>query len=228
MTDGENEARQRYETAMGQALGSAFHRLWNDLAILQLTWSEFVVAFGTSEARVDLMNRSAKGFFGLTQDAIWNDVILRICRFTDPEKVSGRETLSLRYLLQLLTDYHFRMEILSLIETAREKSKPVRDWRDRLLAHRDRHLALKLPGVKPLEATTVQITSEAIDAITTVMSEVERRFCGECTRFDFISHLGDVEALLRVLRDGLDARDEARERLRAGTGDATFFVRPLP
>jgi len=57
---------------------------------------------------------------------------------------------------------------------------------------------------------------------------MESHFCQrEPTAHEHLSQLGDGEALLRVLRDGIEARDEALRRLGAGEGDGSFFVRPL-
>lgn len=221
-----DEVRRHYELSMGPDLGAAFHRLWNDLAVLHLTWSEYRSVFGTSEARIVLMNRAASGFLGIVEDVLWNDVVLRIYRFTDRTK--SRETLSLRYLLPLIVDYKTRLEVIRLIEVAEAKGGFARDWRNRLLAHRDLQLALT-PEVRPLDPASREGAQDAIDAITNVLGHVERQFCGsEPTMFEHISQLGNGEALLRVLRDGIEARDAAVNRLGTGEVDGTFFTRPLP
>jgi hypothetical protein len=71
---------------MGPNLGPAFYRLWNDCAWLHLKWREYRSVFGTTEERIDLLNAAARGFFGVAQDVLWQDVILHICRFTDPRR----------------------------------------------------------------------------------------------------------------------------------------------
>jgi hypothetical protein len=96
ITRSPEEVLEHYKLAMGPGLGPAFHRLWNDCVWLHLKWCEYRSVFGSSEARVDLLNTTARGFFGIVQDVLWQDVVLHICRFTDPAKTAGRETLSLR------------------------------------------------------------------------------------------------------------------------------------
>jgi hypothetical protein len=223
-----DEVRQHYETAMGPELGAAFHRLWNDLTNLHVRWEEYRTVFGTNEQRIELMNRAGGGFFGLVQDVLWKDVILAVCRFTDPATAKGRETLSLRYLPLLIIDYDARLVVIKMIDVAEANATFARDWRNRLVAHRDRQLALEKPGAKPLDGASRKGVQEAIDAITAVIAHVEGLYGLPETDFDHIPDLGG-ESMLRVLRDGLDARAAALDRLKSGQSDAArFFTRPLP
>jgi len=47
-------------------------------------WVTYRQLFGTSPERVELLNRSAGGFFHSVQSLFMNDICLRICRLTDP------------------------------------------------------------------------------------------------------------------------------------------------
>jgi HEPN superfamily AbiU2-like protein len=227
ITRSPEEVLADYELAMGPKLGPAFHGLWNDCASLHLKWREYRSVFGTSEARIDLLNAAARGFFGLAQDALWESVILHICRFTDPAKPSGRETLSLDCLPGLIDDFPQRRPVIDLVALAVSRSAFARDWRHRYLAHRDRQLAL-MPEVKPLAPASREDAQNAIDAITAVLAHVESHYCQRLpTMFEHLSQLGDGEALLRVLRDGIEAREAALRRIGTGEGDESFFTRPL-
>ena len=57
---------------------------------------------------------------------------------------------------------------------------------------------------------------EAIAAIVAVLAGVENHYCGVTTDYEHASRLGDAEALLYVLRDGVQARDDLHNRLRTG------------
>lgn len=227
ITRSPEEVLAEYELAMGPNLGPAFHRLWNDCVWLHLKWREYRSVFGTSEERIGLLNTAARGFFGIAESVLWQDVVLDICRFTDPAKTGGRETLSLHCLPSLIDDFPQRQPVFDLIDVADERSEFARDWRNRYLAHRDRQLALKTPGVKPLAPASRDDAENAIDAITAVLARVESHYCKRPpTMFEHLSQLGDGEALLLVLRDGIEARDEALRRLGTGEADATLFTRP--
>jgi hypothetical protein len=125
--------------------------------------------------------------------------------------------LSLRYLPVLIDDFEQRQFVVDLINVAHKRSEFARDWRNRYLAHRDRQLALNTPGVKPLEPASRQDVQNAIDAITAVLAHVESHFCKQSpTAFDYISQAGDGEALLRVLKGGIDARQDALRQIGLG------------
>jgi hypothetical protein len=48
----------------------------------------------------------------------------------------------------------------------------------------------------------------AIAAIVAVLGAVEKHYCNSTTAYEHVSHLGDAEALLHVLRDGVESREE--------------------
>src|SRR4051812_19755280 len=85
MHESAREIRAKYVTTMGQRLGDDFAELMQDAARLHLKWNEFMGLFG-DEARRAALNKSAPGFFYLTQVAWWNDLILHIFRMTDANK----------------------------------------------------------------------------------------------------------------------------------------------
>jgi hypothetical protein len=88
-----------------------------------------------------------------------------------------------------------------------KKSEFARDWRDRHIAHRDLNLALE-EGARPLAPASRQGVADAIDAIVAVLGAVEEHYRKAITAYGHVSHLGDAEALLHVLTDGIAARDE--------------------
>jgi hypothetical protein len=223
-----DETRAHYETAMGADLGGVYYLLWQELAALHVHWAEYRAAFGTSAERVALLNKAAPNFVGLSQRGLWHDILLTLCRFTDPWKTAGRETLSLNAMPALIADFTYRTSVLAGIKAIDPKVAFARDWRNRYLAHRDRELALDVTA-EPLAPASRAAVQAVVDAITELMGDIERHFCKTSpTAFEHSASFGDGESLLRVVRDGLDARDAALERMEAGTGDGTFFTRPLP
>jgi hypothetical protein len=217
------ERLQNCITSMGPELGALFHRLTNECAHLHLKWHEYVLLFGTNEARVALLNRAAAGFTGLVEEIFWDDLLLHICRLTDDPKVGrrNREALSLRQLPSMELAPELRMELPRLVYEAQKASGFARDWRDRRIAHRDLHLALN-PRAKPLDDASRQLVGAALDGIVAVLHAVEAHYChGSRMGYAFTAGpAGDAEALLHVLRDGLEAADKRRQRLLDG--------KPLP
>lgn len=222
-----DEVRQDYIDKMGKELSGQFNRLHNECAWLHLKWSEYVALFGVSQSRMDILNASARGFFVLLDSSLWEDVLLHICRLTDDPEVGRRkrQTLSVRRLPELVNPA-IRERVKRLVSAAVKKSKFARDCCDRHIAHRDLNLALKR-GAKPLAGASRQGVEDAINAIVAVLGAVEEHYRKATTAYEHVSHLGNAEALLHVLREGIEARDEQFRRLKAGQISPSDF-KPKP
>jgi hypothetical protein len=169
-----DEARQDYKQVMGEDLGTVYHLLWNECAILHMHWEEYVDLFGKGQDEFDVMNEAAPGFFKAVQDMYWESTLLHICRFTDPYKVGPRLTLSLEQLTMMPLALAVP-NLKALVDSAREKAKFAKDWRDRSLAHTDLEHA-KDKSVKPLAPASRTHVRDALEAITDVLKAVEGHF----------------------------------------------------
>ena len=87
------EAKQDYVSAMGEALGTLYPALCQEVALLFVVWQEYIELYGSKPSRVDLLNEAAPLFFRITQDSVWEGTILHIARLTDPPNQRGRAIL---------------------------------------------------------------------------------------------------------------------------------------
>jgi hypothetical protein len=62
------ETKKQHIVKMGELLGTQYSALWQEVAYLFMSWSEFVELFGTSANRVELLNRAAPQFFHMVQE----------------------------------------------------------------------------------------------------------------------------------------------------------------
>jgi hypothetical protein len=98
--------------------------------------------FGTSKERIDFLNEAAPDFFASLQSTLWDDVLLHLCRLTDPAKSAGKPNLTLQCLPALISNPSLRKNVEDLLEQAKEKTAFAREWRNRRLAHREFRLVL--------------------------------------------------------------------------------------
>jgi hypothetical protein len=198
------DVEQRYIDAMKPELGTMFYRLLSELGDLHLKWHEYVGLFGRDEETIGLLNRSAPAFFATVQDTLWENVLLHISRLTDGVIVSGRETLTIERLPQLV-DSQCRPQVVAALNTARQKCAFARDWRNRHIGHRD--LALATDGAaKPLQHASRQSVNDALEAIGAALNVVECWYRGSeaPSPYDFaMGGPGDALDLLRVIRRAL-------------------------
>jgi hypothetical protein len=209
------EAKAACITAMGQDLGSLYHALWGELAWLNDKWAEYVELFGTKPSRIELINKAAGHFFRIVQDTLWEDTLLHIARLTDPPKSAGKDNLTICRLPDLMDNESARHEVKELVSLAVAKADFCRDWRNRHIAHKDLRLALQ-DGAEPLKSASRARVAEMLTAFADVVNAVSVRYMSTTTSFEASGHWNGAASLLYVLDDGIRARKEQQDRLKAG------------
>lgn len=220
-----DESKIHYIEHMGEALGSVYYCLWQELAWLYSKWNEYETLYGTKPSRIDLLNKSAPHFFRVVQDSLWEDTILHIARLTDPPKSVGKENLSVQQLPDLVSDAKLSAGLVRLVGEAKAASEFCRDWRNRRLAHRDLDLALSDTAEALKPGSRIKVIT-ALEALTSILDAVSTRYLRSSTMFDMGANIGGGECLLRTIYDGLEAEEKRRERIRARMYTADDFNRP--
>ncbi|MBJ7407642.1 MAG: hypothetical protein JHD07_31865 [Bradyrhizobium sp.] len=217
------EARQQAINAMGEPLGTQYAELWQELAQLNITWSEFIELYGTKKSRIELMNRSAGHFFRMVQDSLWEGLMMHIARLTDRPVVQGRTNLTLHNLPALIPDATLKSKIEALCLEATDKTRFARDWRNRHIAHRDLDLALGTTA-KPLPAVEIKQVNDALDCFTEILNGVAGPYLDSTTSFRHSVRLHVAIELLYLIDAGHTLQAEHRKRLQAGDFSPELFA----
>lgn len=210
-----DQVRTEHIDKLGEPLGPVFLELRDDLAWLQVKWAEYRELYGTSPERIEVLNSAAGLFFRLLQDVLWEDALLHLCRLTDPTAMRSKQNLSIKVLPGLITDVILRDAVTTLVEKAVASTEFARDWRNRRISHRDRALALG-SGISPLVPASRAQVSDSISAIHRALNEINERLLGSTLADGVITPPTGAKTLLYVLRDGLKADAERRERISSG------------
>jgi hypothetical protein len=88
------------------------------------------------------MNEAAPQFFRIVQDELFDMIVLRIARLTDPPKSAGKSNLTIQQLPARINEELFRREVADLVDAAVTAANFCRDRRHRRIAHRDLDLSL--------------------------------------------------------------------------------------
>jgi hypothetical protein len=213
-----DEAKKANFAAMGETLGATYSALWQSLAITYHYWNEYIVLFGTKPERIALLNQAAPSFFRMLQDELWENSLMQLVRFTDPEKSPGkgdRTNLSIRTLPGLITDAKLKDTVDALVAEALKQTEFAKDWRDRHIGHRDLKLALDQP-TKPLAEGSRKQVKEALNAIADVLNAIQSYYLKSQTRFDLGGRIGGAISLLHLIDGGLRAQELQQKRLEEG------------
>jgi hypothetical protein len=209
------EVKVHHIEVMGEDLGSLYHALWNELAVLHSKWDEYLVIFGTKPSRVDLVNRAASYFFSVVQESLWEGTLLHIARLSDPARTGRKSNLSVMALPDLIEDTSLKEDICKLIAVAEGQVTFCRDWRNRRLAHRDLHLALQ-QGAAPLEKASRAQVKAALLALSDIMNAISVHYMDSTTMYEGLGNHEGAEALIYVIDDGLRVKEERKDRRQKG------------
>jgi hypothetical protein len=78
---------------LGPELGLLYNALYNKRVLLHVKWRQYLELFGTKPERLDLLNRSAPGFFRIVQDTFLDDAFLHLSRSTEKPNFRQEEKL---------------------------------------------------------------------------------------------------------------------------------------
>ena len=118
-----DQVRDKMVANMPAPLGELHYALYNEVAWLHFKWKDFRALFATSPERIELLNSAAPAFFNGLQRLIFEDVLLHLCRLTDPPKSAGYDNLTLRGLPAQIPDANLRSQVQSLVDTANQKNE---------------------------------------------------------------------------------------------------------
>ena len=175
MNESGEATRRRYQDELGEEFGAAFYGLWSEWVWGLMRLNEFRVLFSRSE-NVDLLNAVVGG--NLTWDIqriFWDDLLLRICRLTDPPKSGGKNNLSVTLLPAFCEDADgtLRDDVVRCAQTAVDRAGFARAWRNQRISHTDWNRA-KRKGKRLPDATLQQMES-ALDAVHSVLNTISVR-----------------------------------------------------
>ena len=202
------EAKANYVKKMGDALGTQFAELWLEVENLSAAWGEYVELFAEPDSVV-VLNQTAPAIFRIIQVFLWEHMLLRIARLTDPPTSGkGKENLTILNLPSLVEDRGEKAKLDELASIAKSKTEFCRDWRNRHIAHRDLDLLMN-GSAEPLKTASGVQVREGLDAIEGVLNEVHLHYMGGSLIFSRnVGGAGNALSLLRLLQDGLKARGE--------------------
>ena len=204
------ESLRHYQSKMGSPLGLLFHHLWQECALLHGQWGQYVDLYGTDARSFELMNHAARDFFQVAQNALWQSILLHVSRFTDPAVMNKKRNLSLFALL----DFQATMptiDLKSLVASVESEALFARDWRNRLIAHRDYDIACGASPLPLAHASRDQV-NRALAAIANAVKVVEVHFTGATTHFTTDLYSEGARSLMVVIDLGLRAEQEEKER----------------
>ena len=123
--------------------------------------------------RFSLLNAIAGGSFTWDiQNILWEDLLLRVCRLTDPiESGRGKPNLTVNRL-PMYCEHEPQLcdQVKHLAESASNSAKFARKWRNQRISHSDWNRGIE--KADPLPPASLEKVAAALDAVHTVLNTV--------------------------------------------------------
>jgi hypothetical protein len=208
-----DESRQQILDEFPPGVGELFYEISTSVAHLHLNWNSYRSLYGTSAERIELLNWAASTFFGLLDGILFHDVILAIARLMDPPRYRDYDRASLERLIEVLRPFLDTTMVDRLQERLQELRtlcQPIRDIRNRVLAHEDLATALNYHP-DPLPGISRAYIEDVLEQIRGFLNDTEEHFRGLTTSYQDTWALAGGEALIRALESARE-HEECRER----------------
>lgn len=173
---------------MPSEINEIFEKIKEDVQWLHIHWAYYKELFHGPELRIDLMNESAPLFFYINQTLLLDEVILSICKLTDPAK-SSRDTENMS-----LNKLNSRFDGIS------SKNDPFKKHRHKRIAHKD--LAITMSTESILPDISIQMIEDLLNEISNFMNTIEVYFNNTETGYKDINISTDSGGLIGLLKYG--------------------------
>ncbi len=168
------DATHEYQKKLGTEFGAIYGALWDEWAAAQWRLTEYRELFGKAEG-VEFLNAiSDGGFIGEVQHILWDDLMLRVCRLTDPPKSAGKDNLTVQRLPEFCKDPQLRTEVELRVQEAVQGSTFARSWRNRRISHADLARATTT-NAEPLASASRRQIADALDAVHATLNTISVR-----------------------------------------------------
>lgn len=203
------------EGQMPTGVKKIFEALRYEVAWLHAKWSIYAQLFCRGEERLEFLDFMAPGFFVVVRDSLQNELIVGLCRLTDPSTTGRKENLTLARLAEALdsanADSSLRQQFSLQLTDLDQTCTPLRDWRNRRLGHSDLPTALG-SSPNPLPDVTWNAIDEALRKVRLLMNLPERHFLDSEFFYEHFTDLNDGEEIVFHLEEARRFEDEEKRR----------------
>jgi hypothetical protein len=187
-------------------VAEAHNLLARELSFLYTKWNVYKRLFCTDDESVQLLNHAASFFFRIWCEVSGDDIILTVCRMTDPptSKVKGKDksNLTIEHLVRItpLADPIVKQKLNSILRTIDARCRTFREHRNRRIGHYDLETRLKRPN-SHLSGIGINDADDALQSIADVLNTIERYYDGNQQPYkEGIYGSGNGEDLLEFIR----------------------------
>jgi hypothetical protein len=191
--------------AIPEEIRVACAQIFQDVAMLHHKWSSYLELFSEPES-TSVLSNVAQAFFQAIEESLRNDIVMAICRLSDPSLTLSNENLSFATLVAKCGEIPTLDPLLTAFQSA---AGSVRLYRNRRVGHNDLNVRIRphedpLPGIDRLQ----------IDEILRFAREIMKAIYGHYGETDHAIqpiHHGGARDLIFWLKTAWELRDRVHE-----------------
>jgi len=196
---------------MPPPIKEVFENLRYEVTWLYSKWAIYSQLFCRGEEQLSFLDSMAPGFFVIIRDSLENELIVGLCRLTDPTTTGRRENLTLARLAETLEEADIAKEFQSRLHKIDQACSPLREWRNRRLAHSDFPTALGQSQF-PLPKVAWETIDSTLKSIGNLMNLVQIHFLDSEFGYESFTNLNDGEEIVFYLKEAQQHEEEERSR----------------
>ncbi len=187
-------------------LRAMFFDLCQELATAKFKFNTYKTLFETKES-VEVLNGTAPAAFGLIGSSFRTDIVVTLCRLTDPAANRSQQNLTFKTLAEAIGD----PVITSAVEKLVSCCAPLRKHRNKSKAHKALEYALD-PVNNRLPPIDLKLFNDCFSAAADAVNTISRKYSGSDFGFDMRAP-GDGDSLLAFLTSALEMERKRRKEL---------------
>ena len=170
---------------------------------LRSIWRHYEILFEEGELRRTLMHRIAPVFFGDLNQLLIEQLVLEVCRLTDPAVTKGRTNLTIDYVMRE-SDFAGAPEDFDRLITLRDNIHQFRSKiipaRNRLIGHLDRDAVM---AAQPLGPTSEAEWTQFWNDLEEFLNVVHKRYVDPSGSFmlNNVGMISDADSLVKALKE---------------------------
>lgn len=206
--------------AIPAEISGTWEFLNGELIWLHGRWSMYTQLFGTSEGRIDALNRVVPTFFSTLQSVLLDEVQLTLSRLSDPGRSGRRQNITLEALVNAigtLPEPALSAELAADLTEFRDRCNFILMRRNRRIAHYDisaQRSAERVPGASRQEI------GHALDGLRNFMQRIYSFYMNSYMAYELFILNDDANHIIRAVAEAL----RYRELVQSGAVDEIDFV----
>lgn len=150
-----------------------FDALLDETSSLLALWYQWEALFDRPQDQLDRIGQAGNLLFGSIERVFYRDVVLGICRLTDPEYQGKNKNISIFHFLS--ASYKNDSRLQELVNDVDTKTRSIRVWRNKRISHIDAGTGV---GWRPPQGCERRAVSGALQAVFSVLRYVSSVYHG--------------------------------------------------